>query len=69
MAVGEDFVDVQEAARLLGLSVQHVRRLAEEGKIVFAARGLVDRTSIRLYLAERAGSRTVPGPSRPPGLR
>jgi hypothetical protein len=58
MASTEAFVDVQEAARLLGVTVQHVRRLADRGDIVFVARGLVDLASIREYLAVRQASRT-----------
>lgn len=55
--MSEDLVDVHKAAQLLGVTVQHVRRLAEQGDLVFVARGLVDRGSIRVYLAEREASR------------
>ncbi|MCW2792125.1 MAG: hypothetical protein JWO76_1223 [Nocardioides sp.] len=53
-----DFVTTEEAARLLGVSVQHLRRLADAGAVTRLARGVVDRHSIDRYLAANPTSRT-----------
>lgn len=58
MAVGASFVSTQDAARALGVTVQHVRRLADSGDLVRVARGLIDRDSLESYIAERQGGRT-----------
>ncbi|MBT9256269.1 helix-turn-helix domain-containing protein [Phycicoccus sp. MAQZ13P-2] len=58
MAVGASFVSTQDAARALGVTVQHVRRLADSGELVRVARGLIDRASLESYIAEGYGGRT-----------
>lgn len=58
MASEGSFVSTQDAADTLGVSVQHVRRLADSGDLTRAARGLIDRDSLDRYLAERHGGRT-----------
>ncbi|MGG5259204.1 helix-turn-helix domain-containing protein [Phycicoccus avicenniae] len=58
MTVGASFVSTQDAARALGVTVQHVRRLADSGDLVRVARGLIDRDSLESYIAERHGGRT-----------
>lgn len=58
MAVGASFVSTQDAARALGVTVQHLRRLADSGDLVRVARGLIDRDSLESYIAERHGGRT-----------
>jgi len=57
LSLRDEYVDTNEAARLLGVTVQHVRRLGEQGDILIPFRGLVDRGSIEQYLAERRSSR------------
>lgn len=49
-------ITVEEAARLLGVSVQQARRLAVAGHITRAARGLIDQTSVERRLAHTRGS-------------
>lgn len=51
-------VSTVEAARVLGVMVQHVRRLVDSGNLIRIARGLIDRDSLDRYLAERHGGRT-----------
>ena len=58
MALVVEFVTTVEAARLLGVTVQQVRRLAASGELSRIARGLIDRGSLDRYLAERQGGRT-----------
>jgi hypothetical protein len=59
MASGEGFVSTgEEAARSLGVTVQHVRRLADSGDLTRIARGLIDRTPIERYAAQGQGGRT-----------
>lgn len=58
MASGVEFLSTVEAARVLGVTVQHVRRLADSGDLSRIARGLIDRDSLDRYLAERHGGRT-----------
>jgi hypothetical protein len=58
MAVGASFVSTQDASRALGVTVQHVRRLADSGDLVRVARGLIDRDSLESYIAGRHGGRT-----------
>lgn len=58
MAVGTFFVSTPDAARALGVTVQHVRRLADSGELIRVARGLIDRDSLESYIAERNGGRT-----------
>jgi excisionase family DNA binding protein len=53
-----DFLTTEEAATMLGVTVQQVRRLADSGELVRLARGLIDRASLDRYLAERHGGRT-----------
>ncbi len=52
-----DFVGVEEAARLLGVSARHVSRLGDQGAIHFLGRGVVERASVTEYLSERKFSR------------
>lgn len=52
-----DYVYVNEAARLLGVTTRHVARLGDLGKIHFVGRGVVERASVNEYLSERKFSR------------
>lgn len=52
------FLSTPDAARALGVTVQHVRRLADSGELTRVARGLIDRDSLDRYLAARHGGRT-----------
>lgn len=58
MSSSRDFVTTEEAARTLGVTVQHVRRLADSGDLSRVARGIIDRGSVDRYIAERQGGRT-----------
>lgn len=58
MSLSGEFVRTEEAARILGVTVQHVRRLADSGDLTRIARGLIGRSSLDRYLAERQGGRT-----------
>ncbi|MCW2545874.1 MAG: hypothetical protein JWN96_334 [Mycobacterium sp.] len=58
MASGAGFVSTEEAAHTLGVTVQHVRRLAESNDLTRVARGLMDRTSVERYASQRQGGRT-----------
>lgn len=58
MASSGEFVSTEEAARILGVTVQHVRKLADAGDLIRIARGVVDRASLDRYVAERQGGRT-----------
>jgi len=58
MSLSGEFVSTEEAARILGVTVQHVRRLADSGELTRLARGLIDGSSLDRYLAERQGGRT-----------
>lgn len=58
MSSSGEFVSVEEAARTLGVTVQHVRRLSDAGELTRIARGLIDRASLERYLIERPGKRT-----------
>jgi hypothetical protein len=53
-----DLVSTNEAADLLGLTVQQVRRLAKAGAIDRVARGLIDHQSVERYLGSGHGGRT-----------
>lgn len=53
---GGDFLSVEDAARVLGVSTRHVRRLADSGAVERVARGLIDRGSVeRFVYAQRRG--------------
>lgn len=52
-----DFIGVEEAARLLGVSARHVARLGDQGEVHFVGRGVVERASVTEYLSERKFSR------------
>lgn len=58
MADDADYLDITEAAGLLGVTTRQVTRLSEQGEIRIPFRGVVDRGSVERYLAERATSRT-----------
>ncbi|NDL58327.1 helix-turn-helix domain-containing protein [Phytoactinopolyspora mesophila] len=58
MSLRGEFVSTEEAARILGVTVQHVRRLVDSGELTRIARGLIDRSSVERYLTERQGGRT-----------
>lgn len=60
MSLWSEYVDVDEAARLLGVTKRHVARLGEQGQIQYLTRGLVDRGSVNQYLSERRFSRSRP---------
>ncbi len=53
-----EYVDVEEAARLLNVTKRHVARLGDLGEIRYVGRGLVERDSVADYLQEREFSRT-----------
>lgn len=56
MATKDELVSVEEASRLLDVSTQHVRRLADSGALARVARGVIDRASLDRYLnAQRRG--------------
>lgn len=46
-------LSLAEAARSLGISTKHARRLAESGSLIKVDRGLVDAKSVQRYLATR----------------
>jgi len=52
----EGFVDIETAARLLGISARRVNQLADAGTIMKGSRGLYDRLSIETYLVSRRGT-------------
>lgn len=58
VSMASEYVDVEEAARLLGVSKRHVARLGSLGEVHYVGRGLVERASVTQYLRERAFSRT-----------
>lgn len=60
MSMSSEYVDVDEAARMLGVTKRHVARLGEQGQIRYITRGLVDRGSVTEYLSEREFSRSRP---------
>ena len=60
MSMPAEYVDVDEAARVLGVTKRHVARLGELGQIRYLGRGLVERGSITAYLNEREFSRPRP---------
>ena len=60
MSLRSEYVDVGEAARMLGVTKRHVARLGEQGQIRYLTRGLVDRVSVNEYLSEREFSRSRP---------
>ena len=55
---GREFFTIDEAAKVLGVSARHVRRLADSGAISRVARGLVDRTSVDRYRQSQRQGRT-----------
>ena len=58
MSSSGEFVSTEEAARVLGVTVQQVRRIVDSGELIRIARGLIDRASLDRYLAEHHGGRT-----------
>lgn len=60
MSLRSEYVNVDEAARMLGVTKRHVARLGEQGQIRYLTRGLVDRGSVNQYLSEREFSRSRP---------
>lgn len=60
MSLSSEFVDVDEAARMLGVTKRHVARLGEQGQVRYLARGVVDRGSVDQYLSQRQFSRFRP---------
>lgn len=60
MSLRSEYVDVGEAARMLGVTKRHVARLGEQGRIRYLTRGLVDQGSINEYLSQREFSRSRP---------
>lgn len=56
MSVMDEFVGVQDAARLLGVSTWQVQHLGRNGDLTFVGRGLVERTSLERLMAARRGS-------------
>lgn len=58
MTSNQDFVSAEEAAHALGVTVRHVRRLADAGELTKVARGLIDRGSLDRYLSEQRSGRT-----------
>jgi hypothetical protein len=58
MSSSADVISTAEAAALLGVTVQQVRRLANAGELSKVARGLVERASVDRYRVERRGGRT-----------
>lgn len=58
MSTSDEFIDVSQAARLLGVSDRRVQQMATSGDLTFTARGLVDRSSLDHHLATRQGTRT-----------
>ncbi len=57
MSGSAEYLDVSEAARILGVSTRHVARLGEAGEIRYIARGVVDRGSVAEFMRERQSSR------------
>jgi hypothetical protein len=53
-----EYVDVEEAARLLGVTTRQVARLGSLGEVTYVGRGLLERASLMEYLREREFSRT-----------
>ncbi|WP_085874179.1 MULTISPECIES: hypothetical protein [unclassified Nocardioides] len=53
-----EYVEVEEAARLLGVTTRQVARLGSAGEVSYVGRGLVERASLAAYLRERGFSRT-----------
>lgn len=60
MLLRSEYVHVDEAARMLGVTKRHVARLGEQGQIRYLTRGLVERGSVNQYLSERKFSRSRP---------
>ena len=58
MGVDADLIGVEDASQLLHVSVQHVRRLADAGRLTKVARGLLDRESVERYQLEHRQART-----------
>ncbi len=58
MAARSDLVTTEEAARLLGVTIQRVNKLLESGELSRVARGVVDRHSVERYRSEGRGGRT-----------
>lgn len=54
----EGFLTMDEAARALGVTTRHARRLANDGSLSLVARGLVDRDAVDRYLASQQGGLT-----------
>ncbi|WP_433591333.1 helix-turn-helix domain-containing protein [Nocardia sp. CA-145437] len=53
-----DFVSLEVAAALLGISIRHVRRLANSGRLTQVARGVLERDSVDRYLMSQRQGRT-----------
>jgi hypothetical protein len=58
MSLSGEYVDVEEASRMLGVTKRHVARLGEHGQVRYLTRGLVDRGSVNQYLSQREFSRS-----------
>lgn len=58
MTSSAEFVSTEEAAHILGVTVQHVRGLVDSGHLIRVARGIIDRASLERYRAEHRGGRT-----------
>lgn len=58
MTARADLLSTDEAAAVLGVTAQQVRRLVETGEIDRIARGLLDRGSVERYLTSARGGRT-----------
>ncbi|MFI6365984.1 type IV toxin-antitoxin system AbiEi family antitoxin domain-containing protein [Nocardia sp. NPDC050630] len=53
-----DFVSLEAAATVLGISVRHVRRLVNSGSLTQVARGVLERDSVDRYLMSQRQGRT-----------
>lgn len=56
--MASEYLDVEEAAQLLGVSKRHVARLGSIGELRYIGRGMVERASVTEYLREREFSRS-----------
>ncbi|MDE9366462.1 helix-turn-helix domain-containing protein [Luteipulveratus sp. YIM 133132] len=55
---GGEFLTIEEAAKTLGVSTRHARRLADSGALGRVARGLIDRSTVDRYLQSQRQGRT-----------
>ena len=58
MVSRDELISIEEASRLLDISVQHVRRLADSGALTKVARGVIDRNSLDQHLSSQRRGRT-----------